>query len=174
MSLTKYDKLAEMLIARFGQSWMYDDKYKSILITNLIKSDNDYDPNKGSLSTYRFGAWNYAKLKMYQLKNRERNLVSLNQTTVAGPLYTAIASNEIEPLDDMVNIESNNAISNLVMSLLNDQNLTPVEKKYLNLIYKEGLTHNQIAEMCRVSKQAVSFTEQKALRKLRTIYVPSN
>lgn len=171
-TLEAYDLVADKLIARFGQPWMYDDKYKSILIANLVKSDTDFDSTKGaSIKTYRYGGWKYAKMKMFQLKKREHNLASLDSVTSEGPLYSRLASKELEAIDTIMAEETERGQTNLINSILNSEKLTKVEKNYLRMIYQQGLSHSVIAEKLGVTKQAVSFTEQKALRKLRDIYV---
>lgn len=178
-SLETYHKIADRLIATFGQPWMHDDKYKSILITNLVKSDQEYKNNMGtSLATYRFGGWKFAKMKMFQLKKREQYTVSLNMTlagknseyTKNDDLYSVLPSNEPEPIEVAIAQEDMIDKEKFIDSILTHPELTEIEKVYLRMIYKNGLSHTVIAEKLGVTKQAVSFTEQKALRKLRGIY----
>jgi RNA polymerase sigma factor (sigma-70 family) len=143
---------------------MYDDKYKSILITSLVKSDIDYRDNLGaSIETYRFGGWKFARKKMIQLKNKNKREVSLS--------LAEDSSTDDEPITAIIREENRISKSNLIQSILTDEALTNLEKKYLEMIYSQGLSRSQIAKMLGVTKQAVSYTEQKALGKLREIYV---
>jgi DNA-directed RNA polymerase sigma subunit (sigma70/sigma32) len=172
-SLEAYHLMADKLIAKFGQSWMYDDKYKAVLIQNLVKSDTEYKSNTGaSRATYRFGGWKFARLKMLQMRRREKSLVSLNSSSDGNEqLYKTIAANTNEPVQELIENEGTAANSGFIDSILNNEVLSQVEKNYLKMIYKDCIPRNEIATMLGVTKQAVSFTEQKALRKLREVYV---
>lgn len=171
-TLDVYTKIAEKLISRYGQPWMLDDEYVGIIINNLIKSDIRYNNKKGaSLRTYRYGGFLFSVKLLYKLRKERMESVSLDNPDYNGESrYEGIASTEKEPSENLMDLEDFSKESQFISNLITTKELTPREQEYLNLIYINGMTHNEIAEKFNVSRQAVSYLEQKALAKLRDIY----
>ena len=169
LTIGEYTKIAEKIISSSRHIWMLQDEYIGMVVNHLINSDSKYDSSKGaSVEGYRFRGWLNAKKRILQLRMKQYKTASLDaylsdtrdikDSRVDTP-YMEIEKREIE-----------DAKSKVVKELINHKSLNPKERLYLKLIYIDGKKQIEIAEMYKITKQAVSFTEQKALRKLRSLY----
>ena len=171
-TLEEYTKIAEKLINRYGHPWMMDNEYIGLIVHNLIKSDMKFNSNKGiSIRTYRYGGFIFSMNVIYKHRKERMSSVSLDNPDFNGESrYDGIASLEKEPCENLVDVENFSHESDTIRTLINTKELTPREREYLKMIYIDGMTHNEIASHFDVSRQAVSYLEQKALTKLKEIY----
>lgn len=171
-TLEEYTRIAEKLINKYGHPWMMDDEYIGLIVHNLIKSDMKFNSERGiSIRTYRYGGFLFSMNVIYKHRKERMSSLSLDNPDVNGESrYDSIASTEKEPSENLVEIENFDYESNTVKSLIESKELTNKERQYLKMIYIDGMTHNEIARHFNVSRQAVSYLEQKALTKLKEIY----
>ncbi len=169
LSLSEYTKIAVKLLRKFTPLYMMSDENVGIVVNYLINSDLKYDPNKGQLKTYRYNGFVNALRKIRTFSKSQ--LLSLDETFSSGEnRYSTVPDTTLEPSELVSNEESLEVQSHLVEQLLNNDQLTKTEQKYLKMMYVDGLSMLKVSEICGVSKQAVSYTELKALKKLRTLY----
>lgn len=171
-TLEEYTRIAEKLINKYGQSWMMDDEYIGLIVHNLIKSDIKYNDSKGtSIRTYRYGGFLFSMNVIYKKRKERQTSISLDNPDFNGDSrYEGIASTEKEPSENLIEIENFSSESRVVRSLINSKELTNRERQYLTMIYIDGISRDAIAKQFNISRQAVSYLEQRALTKLKEIY----
>ncbi len=172
LPITDYVKIAERLISSSNHPWMLEDEYIGIVVHHLIISDMSYDSTKGaSIKTYRYKGWLNAKKRIIEIRIKRGKTVSLHDINHLVDSEFDIADGRVKaPEDNLIANEDEEFHDKTIKDLINHESLNPKEKLYLKLIYVDGKKQLEIAEMFKVTKQAVSFTERKAIRKLKELY----
>jgi len=159
LSLDEYTKIAKNFMVKYGDSrWLRNDEYIYIVVNNLIRSDRKFDTNKGTtLNTYRVNGFKNSRKKIYKV---------IKESYSRRSLYDS------EDLDREDGEANKREISNTVNEILSDNNniLTPLDKKYLHMVFQQGMKMSEVANEFGVTRQAVSVKISVAISKLRKLY----
>ena len=170
MTLDEYTKLAVRLMnyAKVKPSLITDDNI-GLVVRYLVNSDMKYDQNKSSLRTYRYHGFKHALSKIFE--KPKNSTISLDDMVDSQSRYELVSSNDKTPLELFELQEDETNGTTRLLELVNHPVLTPKEKEYLHLTYVEGLNQREITERLNVSKQAVSESLIRAIRKLKEVCV---
>lgn len=159
LSLDEYTQMAIRLISSDKLNlWMLQDEYIGTVINYLVKADMTYDSDKGaSLKTFRFNAWKQAKFCILLDRKRMSKYIDLDSI---GDIPKSI---------DKISSE-NDKTQKIFNEVLGCPELTATERKYLTRLYSDGEIPKKLCKKLKISKQAISYTKQRALNKLRDIY----
>ena len=165
LTLSEYITIAEKLISSSGCRWMLQDEYIGIVVNGLIDSDNKYIKGAGSsIESYRYGGWLNTKKRIFFLNKarfKNQSIETLtNQLSVSVP-----------PCDELIQREDAGFLSSTINDIVNNEHLTETEREYLRLIYVDGKKRIEVANLFNITRQAVSFVERNAIKKLRGLYV---
>lgn len=154
LSLDEYTQMAKKFIKRYGNPrWLRSDEYISIVIDNLVRSDRKYKDDMGAtLNTFRVNGFKNSRKKI---------------NTLVAKLYKDSSYYDNVELNS---IRDTRRISHDVDELLDDFTLTKLDKKYLTMVFKEGMKQCDVAKELNVTRQAVSIKINEAINKLRKLY----
>jgi predicted DNA-binding protein YlxM (UPF0122 family) len=160
-TLQKYLNIAELTVlktcnATVVNQILKDEDAISFIAEQIIIGHCKYTDNRNcSLSTYliKYAKWGINKLLTEEKRSNDRyHRLFVPYATHKRDIYKASFKKKSYN-DDTVKI--------------NLDILTPVEKKYTLAYYIDGENMINIAQKYKVTKQAVSYTIKKGLRKLR-------
>jgi RNA polymerase sigma factor (sigma-70 family) len=176
--LIKYNKLIMKLSLKTFKS--YNGKYSLDDIVQeakigAIKAVRNYDPTKNvKLITHLY---NYINFYLSHFTRDDTGLIKIPKTTkVESNLLPEIIDAEVFQsnfvnergtfsYDIEKNIENKLFIEECFASLNNK------EKEILKLVFLEGYTYNQVADMYNVSRQYANLIANKAINKLKEKYI---
>lgn len=157
-----------MNYAKVKPSLITDDNI-GLVVSYLVNSDMKYDPSKSSLRTYRYHGFKNALSKIFE--KPKNSTISLDDMVDSQSRYELVSSSDKTPLELFELREDEENGTTRLMELVNHPSLTAKEREYLHLIYVEELDQKEIAERLNITKQAVSFTLIRAIRKLQEVCV---
>lgn len=160
LTLDEYTTIAIKIISKkIGYRYITDDNI-GLVIRYLIYADQNYNPKKGSLNNFRHVS---AFIAIKQIVCRKKsNLISLSNTVnIDG---NVLSLSDIIPAkeQEQVDLES-------VNKLINDSVLTDIERFYLKEYFVNHRTQENLANERGVTKNAVSISIIKALKKLKDV-----
>lgn len=169
--------LAKNIVIRFKNENLDIEELMSVAIESLIKAVDNYDLSKNNA----FSSFAYVVIKRDILVYMKKTFERLNNCVSVEEIYSINDSDKIdfydiyedksqEKIDEHIELlEQKEESKELIERSLNV--LTDREKKIMQLRYSIGFnkayTITEVANYLNISKQAVSQTERKALRKLK-------
>jgi RNA polymerase sigma factor (sigma-70 family) len=162
----EYETIAKKLLSRFGPYIYRNPDYIDTIVSYLFTSDSKYDPSKGTLETWRFGALNRAVKKILR-----ENKKAIKRNSKSTPITeNTVCNKNPSPLNQILENEMVTKRRQVIAKLLAGPALTKTERLYITEYYINGLKQDVIGEKYGVTFQAVSVTMLTGLKKLRAVY----
>ena len=134
----------------------------SIAVMGICKSIESYNPNQAKLSTWM------GKIVFNQLNDLARyNASNAVRTVYNSEMLECCASIEVDPAI----IYEDNVEMRLIRKATRLAKLSPVEKKVISLVVKQGVKQTEVAKSLNVSESYISRVKDKALNKIKRQYL---
>lgn len=174
LTLKEYEDIAKeflksvsRLCTPYHRAKFLSDESIGIVVQYLINADSKYDNTKGaSIVTYRYRGMLNAKHAITKSWKKQQKSIETYDTSFD---YSSAVQPQ-SPVEELVKVEEANDKHKLVNNMVDSSVLTETERKYMRLIYVDGLSKKEIASRMKVSPQSVYFFEKKALGKLKEAY----
>lgn len=166
-TLSEYTEDAKkIIIHRLGYSkkWLTDENI-GMVINQLVYADKNYDPSKGSINNFRYHSSLIAIKRI--TANKKNNHISLSTKVHNKVSYKYNSETELSNILEDKNLEKETYD---VSDILNNKQLTELERFYLKEYYINGKSQTDIAKERGVTNRAVSFGINSAIRKLKKVF----
>jgi RNA polymerase sigma factor (sigma-70 family) len=183
-SLSTYLTLSKKIINKFAPKFivnqmMNDEDAISDVATALMNADKNFDPERGSLPERRKTKYSYRNqcglwaIKTYitkNYKNKKINSLDFAQDEENYSLYSTIADiKNKNPIDILIDRESETNKHNDLYSLINSDMLTEKQKEHIKMYYFEKKSLSEIGKMYGVTREAIRQNIKRAINSIKTL-----
>jgi len=182
-SLSTYLNLAKKTINKFAPSFLSKEMLSSSdavseVATAIMFADWRFDPNRKGKTGQQKTLYSYRNqcaiwaiktyiTNKYKPSSKKKNTFSLEydfNNDESGTLADTIADSKlIDPLEEIIDREKKECISELIEGLLNSNMLSVKQKDQIKLYYLEGYTLSKIGQKYGVSREAVRQNIKRAI-----------
>lgn len=150
------------LINKYTRIMKYDEDFKSDMVLKFIELIQNDLPIE-SLKKSNDGA--IVKYIATSMKNHYIHL-SKKKTDLLNCECLTYDNEEIRP-----SITENEEANSFILKAIIESALTTTEARYINMIFYQGYTSEEVASVFGISKQAVNQCKNRALKKLRRSFI---